>query len=81
MFESEIFLASDFCPISGFTIGDHILAIQQHPDFNPDINRDLIHKRLDRIGPDVATPALASCDGQDDTETSVRWMASFLSGR
>ena len=74
---AHIFLSSDFCPISGFTLGDHFLAIQQHPDFNPDINRDLINKRIDRIG-ERAQTALASCAGQDDTEESVRWMANFL---
>lgn len=75
---ADVFLSSAFCPISGFTIADHFLAIQQHPDFNPDINRDLINKRVDRIGTAVADPALASCDGQDDTATSVAWMARFL---
>lgn len=75
---AEIFLSSAFCPVSGFTINDHFLAIQQHPDFNPDINRDLINKRVERIGTDVATPALASCDGPDDTGESVAWMARFL---
>ncbi|MCV6585005.1 MAG: type 1 glutamine amidotransferase [Marinibacterium sp.] len=74
---AEIFLSSAFCPISGFTIADHLLAIQQHPDFNPDINRDLILKRIDRIG-DAAEPALKSCDGPDDTDISVKWMAGFL---
>lgn len=76
---SEVFLSSDFCPVSGFTIESHFLAIQQHPDFNSDINRDLINKRIDRIGSRVATPALASCDGPDDTAVSVLWMADFLS--
>lgn len=73
---AEIFLSSSFCPISGFTIGKHIFAIQQHPDFNPDINRDLILKRRDRIG-EIADRALESCDAQDDTPISVSWMAEF----
>ena len=72
------FLGSDFCPNSGFTIDDHFLAIQQHPDFTPDINRDLILKRIERIGPATANPALDSCDGRDDTQVSVVWMARFL---
>lgn len=75
---AEVFLSSEFCPVSGFTIEGHFLAIQQHPDFNPDINRDLINKRVDRIGTAVADPALTSCDGPDNTEISVRWMADFL---
>lgn len=75
---ADVFLSSSFCPISGFTLGDHFLAIQQHPDFNPDINRDLINKRIERIG-DRAQDALDTCAGHDDTETSVIWMARFLS--
>ncbi|NQZ72972.1 MAG: type 1 glutamine amidotransferase [Dinoroseobacter sp.] len=75
---AEVFLSSDFCPVSGFTIEGHFLAIQQHPDFNPDINRDLINKRIDRIGTAVGGPALASCGGPDNTEVSVQWMADFL---
>lgn len=76
---AELFLSSTFCPISGFNIGEHLLAIQQHPDFNPDINRDLILKRIERIGA-AAEPALKSCEGQDDTPVSVGWMAAFLKG-
>lgn len=72
-----VFLSSDFCPISGFTLGQHFLAIQQHPDFNPDINRDLINKRIDSIGA-ASVSALASCEGKDDTAQSVEWMAHFL---
>ncbi|MCT4609642.1 MAG: type 1 glutamine amidotransferase [Pelagimonas sp.] len=76
---ADVFLHSDFCPISGFTMGKHFLAIQQHPDFNPAINEDLIHKRVDRIGQATADKALASCKGRDDTAVSVLWMANFLS--
>ena len=72
-----VFLASDFCPISGFTVGDHFLAIQQHPDFTPALNRDLIAKRKDRIGR-RAEMGLESLVGQDDTETSVGWIADFI---
>ncbi len=75
--EAELFLASDFCPLSGFHIGKTFLAIQQHPDFTPAINRRLIEKRRDRIG-SVAEPALASLSGPDDTAVSAAWIADFL---
>lgn len=74
---AEVFLASAFCPYSGFTIGDHFLAIQQHPDFTPELNADLINRRIDRIG-DAARPALESLSGPDDTETSLAWISGFL---
>lgn len=77
--DADVFLASDFCPHSGFTVGDHFLAIQQHPDFTPGLNADLINRRKDRIGA-AANAALESLNGQDDTEISVRWIAQFLAG-
>jgi len=76
--EAEIFLSSDFCPISGFTIGESVFAIQQHPDFTTGINRDLIARRRDRIGDDVARVAIESLEGRDDTSTSVEWLAEFF---
>lgn len=75
---ADIFLSSDFCPISGFSYGPAVLAIQQHPDFTPALNQDLIEKRRERIGEDTANAAIATLDGPDDTEVSVRWMADFL---
>ena len=74
---AEVFLSNAFCPISGFTIGRHFLAIQQHPDFTPDLNADLINRRLDRVG-QAATPGLQSLAGRDDTEISLKWISGFL---
>ncbi|SMD02457.1 GMP synthase-Glutamine amidotransferase [Primorskyibacter flagellatus] len=74
---AEVFLASEFCPNSGFTLGTHFLAIQQHPDFTPELNADLINSRADRMGA-AAQAGLNSLTGQDDTEVSVKWMAGFL---
>ena len=73
-----LFLSNAFCPISGFTVGEHVFAIQQHPDFTKALNRDLIVRRIDRIGEPTATSAIASFEGKDDTEHSVNWLAGFL---
>ena len=71
-------LASDFCPYSGFTVGQHFWCIQQHPDFTSDLNKDLIKKRRDRIGAERADRAIASLENADDTQTSIGWMARFI---
>ena len=73
---AQPFLSSDFCEQSGFTIGNHILAIQQHPDFNDDICRDIIAKRRERMG-DSADIALKSLTRDHDTELSSKWIADF----
>lgn len=76
-FGAETFLSSEFCPISGFTLGTHFLAIQQHPDFTPDLNADLINRRIERIGP-FAAEALRSLKRRDDTQQSVEWITKFI---
>lgn len=75
---ATLFLSSDFCPISGFSINDRVLAIQQHPDFTPALSRDLIEKRRERIGENTAESAITSLSGTDETQSSVKWMAKFL---
>ena len=75
--DASVFLSSDFCPLSGFTVGHHFLAIQQHPDFIPELNADLIQRRIDRIG-SAAEHALTSLDGRDDTNKSVAWISRFF---
>ena len=72
------FLSSDFCKEAGYIIGNHILGIQQHPDFNAEICRDLILKRRERIG-DVADVALQSLTNAHHTELSSKWIADFFS--
>ena len=74
---AQPFLSSDFCPQSGFTIGKHILAIQQHPDFNGEISRDLIIKERDHIG-DVADIAIKSLMNPHHTELSCQWIGAFF---
>ncbi len=71
-------LASDFCPHSGFTVGKHFWCIQQHPDFTLALNQELVEKRRGRIGQECADQAIASLAGIDDTPDSVAWMARFI---
>lgn len=75
---AEIWLESEFCPISGFTLGNHFLCIQQHPDFTPELNRDLILKRRDRIGETRSLTAIEALNGVDHTDESAKWLAGFL---
>lgn len=74
---ADRFLSSDFCKESGFTFGTHILAIQQHPDFNAEICRDLINKRRDRMG-DATQEGLRSLTNAHHTELSCKWIADFF---
>ena len=71
------FLSNSFCNISGFYIKDHILTIQQHPEFSEALCRDLIIRRKDRIGP-FFDSALQSLEVPSQGSIAGEWMANFL---
>lgn len=74
---AKVFLTSEFCPIGGYHIGKKFFSIQQHPDFTPALNRDLIEKRREVIG-ERADACLATLNGQDDSTVAANWIANFL---
>ena len=78
--EATQFLDSHFCHNSGFYIEDRVLAIQQHPEFTPELCRDLIVRRKERIGKQYK-PALQSLDIQHQGEYVGQWMANFINLR
>ena len=78
--EATRFLDSHFCHNSGFYIDDRVLAIQQHPEFTPELCRDLIVRRKERIGKQYK-PALQSLDIQHQGEYVGQWIANFINLR
>jgi GMP synthase-like glutamine amidotransferase len=74
------FLGNHFCHNSGFYIDDRVLAIQQHPEFTPELCRDLIVRRKERIGEQYKT-ALQSLEIQHQGSYVGQWMANFIKKR
>ena len=79
-FEATRFLGSHFCNNSGFYIDDKVLAIQQHPEFTPELCRDLIVRRKKRIG-EQYEPALKSLEIKHQGSYVGQWMANFINQR
>ena len=71
------FLGNHFCHFSGFYIDNRILAIQQHPEFTPELCRDLIIKRKDRIG-NTYSEALDSLNTIHQGKIVGQWIAKFI---
>ncbi len=71
------FLSNHFCHISGFYMENKVLAIQQHPEFTPELCKDLILRRKERIGKNYKS-ALKSLDIKHQGEFAGRWMANFI---
>jgi len=71
------FLSDQFCPFAGYYIDNRILAIQQHPEFTPELCKDLIVKRKERIG-DRYESALQSLTTQHQGKIAGQWIANFF---
>lgn len=76
---ARVLASTDHCPVSMFTVGDHILGIGGHPEMPIPYLRALIQaKRGAGIPEDVADAGLASLDTTPDTTLLRDWMAEFL---
>ena len=71
------FLTSKFCPYSAYYIPRKVLAFQQHPEFTPELCRDLILKRKEKIGMGYKV-ALETLKKKTDGKILGQWMAEFL---
>ena len=41
--EATLYATNEFCPIAGFVVGDQVLTIQGHPEFDKEYARALLH--------------------------------------
>ncbi|WP_394210259.1 GMP synthase [Enterovibrio calviensis] len=69
---------SEFCPIGMFTVDNHFLAIQGHPEFSRAYSFDLMEARRDRIPEAVIDNGQASLTQTSDSDNVTRWLLNFL---
>lgn len=69
---------NDFCPNFMFLQGDHIVAIQGHPEFSVEYNRALIERRRGLLPDDRYQSSLSSLEGEVDSATMLQWLLQFL---
>lgn len=69
---------SGFCPVSMFTVGNHILALQGHPEFIAGYSRALMDMRRDILGETVWADGVASLERGTDRVTIARWILNFI---
>lgn len=75
---ARLLASSDFCPNAAFAVGDHMLALQGHPEFKRDYAEALLRRRRREVGA-AFDPAIASLPGATDADVVARWLAGFLS--
>lgn len=79
--EAELLATNDFCPNAAFTVGDHILCIQGHPEFRKAYSRTLMDFRREILGEDTYVPGVASLEQPIHPDRVGRWMLSFMQWR
>jgi GMP synthase-like glutamine amidotransferase len=69
---------SGFCPIAMYRVGEHVFAMQAHPEFTRRYSRELMEVRRELIGDERIEPGIASLASEVDSAEVARWMARFL---
>ena len=75
---SNVLSRSDRCPVAMFTLGDHFLGIQGHPEFTKEYNRALFESRTEKIGQDKIDIAIQSFENEPDTSLLQGYLTAFL---
>jgi GMP synthase-like glutamine amidotransferase len=78
---AEVFASTDACPNSGFTIGDHILTFQGHPEFSKGYSRALMNFRREMLGEPRYTAGVESLEKPVHPSVVGRWILNFIASR
>jgi len=77
--KAQLIAGSEFCPNGMFQLGNNILTIQGHPEFNAKYAETLMRFREKLIGKDQLEAGIKSLQQQTDEITIARWMIHFFS--
>lgn len=75
---AELLATNDFCPFAAFTVGEHLLCIQGHPEFTAPYARALMDFRRELLGADVHDAGIASLGRSIDSVRVGRWILAFI---
>ena len=77
--EAELLASNPFCNISSFSIGDSVLTLQAHPEFNHDFSLKLLKARKSNIEPLIYVEAVNELETLDhDGELITPNIIKFL---
>ncbi len=75
---AELIATSAFCPVGGFVMGDRVMTLQGHPEFERAYSRDLMTMRREILGEAVFSTGMASLEKETDENRVGRWIVEFL---
>ncbi len=77
----DVLAAAPHCPVAMLSVGEDIVGIQAHPEFEAAYVRALLVDRVDRVGEAGTALALRSLDEPTDDAVVARWVLTFLRAR
>ncbi len=75
---SELISKSLDCPVAMFSVGDHFLGIQGHPEFTKEYNKAIFESRIGKIGWEKIDKAIKSFEKDPDTALLQQYLMGFL---
>jgi GMP synthase-like glutamine amidotransferase len=76
---AELIAGNTFCPHSMFQLGEHILTIQGHPEFNKQYAETMMHHRVKLIDETSFNEGITSFKKQTHERHIAEWIINFLS--
>ncbi len=71
---------ADRCPIAMLAVGEHLVGLQGHPEFQPEFVGPLYESRTELLGADAVAEAKASLAAPCNQELVAGWMLRFFAG-
>jgi len=79
--DGRLLASTDTCPMAMTAVGDHILTIQGHPEFDKGYARALLDMRREILGDSLYQDAVSSLtEGTDETRVAS-WIIDFVAGQ
>ena len=76
--DATLFASNEFCPLAGFTVGDHTMTIQGHPEFNHQYAGELMTFRRELLGDACYDAGVASLSEPTDHQIMGQWLVNFF---
>ena len=75
---ATLLASSDFCPVAAFSVDDHVLSVQAHPEMDEIVLGNLIKKRRTLLGEDKYAAGMQSLQDPHDGVEVARMMVAFV---
>jgi GMP synthase-like glutamine amidotransferase len=76
----RLLASTDTCQMAMTAVGDHILTVQGHPEFDKDYARALLDMRREILGESLYQDAVSSLTQEIDNMRVASWITNFVAG-